>query len=120
MKLFTGIDIIEISRFDAEHIKNQRFLDKCFTKAEQEFCLSMNNPAPHFAARFAAKEAVVKALSGLGKSVVYCDIDIRKETNGRPYAVLLTDDAELKNLKIDVSLSHAESHAAASAIVYSE
>jgi holo-[acyl-carrier-protein] synthase len=118
MQIFTGIDIIEISRFDAEHLSNQKFLDLCFTKEEQAYCFSLKNPAPHFAARFAAKEAVVKALSGLDKSLVYCAIDIRKDEKNRPYVVLLTDDETLRGVKIDVSLSHAESHAAASAVVY--
>ena len=118
MQIFCGVDIIEISRFDAGHLANQKFLDLCFTKDEQAYCFSMKNPALHFAARFAAKEAVVKALSGFGKSLVYCAIEIKKEANGRPYVVLLSDDEELCRVKIDVSLSHAESHAAASAVVY--
>ncbi|HJJ48576.1 MAG TPA: holo-ACP synthase [Methanocorpusculum sp.] len=118
MQIFCGIDIIEISRFDAEHLGNQKFLDLCFTKEEQVFCFSHKNPAPHFAARFAAKEAVVKALSGFGKSLVYCAIEIKKDKNNRPYVVFLSDDPELSRIKTDVSLSHAESHAAASAVVY--
>lgn len=60
-----GIDIEDISRFsDKKYKKNKLFYHKIFTKDEIKYCLNKSNPYPHFAVRFCAKEAAIKALNG--------------------------------------------------------
>jgi len=117
--ILTGTDIISISRFDDKKLANKSFLDRCFTPAEQEYCLAKGKPAQHFAARFAGKEAVVKALSGLDITMDYRDIEILKRKNGRPYIVLHSKDEKIRKLaeKCDISLSHSESDATAFAVI---
>ena len=117
--ILTGTDIISISRFDDKKLANKNFLDRCFTPAEQEYCLSKAKPAQHFAARFAGKEAVVKALSGLDINMDYRDIEILNRKNGRPYVVLHTKDEKILKLaeRCDISLSHSESDATAFAVI---
>jgi holo-[acyl-carrier protein] synthase len=118
-----GIDIVETARIKSmveEH--GQRFLDRCFTPAEQAYCSA--NPKryfEHLAGRFAAKEAVLKVLgTGWRGGIAWTDIEIIKERSGQP-KVLLTGECEriAKQLGIahwHVSLSHIETHATASAI----
>jgi len=60
--MLIGIDIIENERFARALRRRPRLAERVFTPAEREYCLSRPNPAQHFAARFAAKEAVGKAL----------------------------------------------------------
>lgn len=116
--LFTGIDIVDISRFNDFHLQKQTFLNLCFTDAEQKYCLAKQNPAQHFAARFAGKEAVIKALSGLGLYLERNKIEILNNENERPYLVFHTDNADIINLKTDISLSHSDTSAIAFAILY--
>lgn len=118
MDIFVGTDIIEIARFGSALLSKQSFLDLSFTAAEQEYCFAKSCPAQHFAVRFAAKEAVTKAIYGLNKKLTYAEIEIYNDENGRPWVRLLTDDPLLQTLKIDVSLSHSESMAMAFAIAY--
>src|ERR1700745_4536024 len=74
-----GIDMIEIERVRAALAKRPRFADLVFTEAERRYCFSRPNPAQHFAARFAGKEAVGKAI-GCGVEFMWRDIEIA----GRP------------------------------------
>ena len=60
--MMIGVDLIEIDRVERALARYPGFKDRCFTKAEQAYCDSRANPAQHYAARFAAKEAVGKAL----------------------------------------------------------
>jgi holo-[acyl-carrier protein] synthase len=60
-----GVDVVEIDRFAAALERRPRLAERCFTSAEAGYCLSRRFPPQHFAARFAAKEAVGKAL-GIG------------------------------------------------------
>ena len=84
-----GNDIIEIKRVRKaikEH--GQPFLDRVYTKKEQEYCLSQKDPYPRFAGRFAAKEAIVKALGwGFGKEISWKDIDIGADAKGNPKSI---------------------------------
>jgi len=118
-----GIDIVETSRVQRlveEH--GQRFLDRCFTPAEQEYCAkSPKRYYEHLAGRFAAKEAVLKVLgTGWRGGIAWTDIEITKEPSGQP-KIHLTGEcariaAELGIATWHVSLSHIETHATASAI----
>ena len=82
----TGIDLVEIGRIErAIGRYGARFLDRVYTRAEQEFCLRKRNSAESFAARFAAKEAAAKALgTGIGYGVTWCEIEVIREPGKRP------------------------------------
>ena len=81
-----GNDIIEIDRIRKSIATHQeRFLNRIFTPKEQAYCLTYKDPAPHFAARFAAKEAVAKALGcGLGEKLSWLDLEILNDPSGKP------------------------------------
>jgi holo-[acyl-carrier protein] synthase len=118
-----GIDIVEttrVKRLVDEH--GQRFLDRCFTPAEQQYCAG--NPKryyEHLAGRFAAKEAVLKVLgTGWRGGIQWTDIEVLKETSGQP-KIKLTGECQRIAEKLGivhwhVSISHIETHATASAI----
>ena len=118
-----GIDIVETARIRAlvqEH--GRRFLDRCFTSAEQAYCEA--NPKryfEHLSGRFAAKEAVLKVLgTGWRGGIAWTDIEVLKEPSGQPLIALTGESANIaKKLSITrwhLSISHIETHATASAI----
>ncbi|MFA7657948.1 MAG: holo-ACP synthase [Candidatus Gastranaerophilaceae bacterium] len=107
--MYIGVDIEDISRFEN---KPQEFLDRIYTKNEQEYCLSKPNPASHFAVRFSAKEAVIKALNSMGISHPRLNkIEVYHDKNRCPQVRLLNDSD--KKLAIKVSLSHDKTKAIA-------
>lgn len=104
-----GVDIEDINRFKN---KEQSFLDRVYTKGEQQYCMSKTNPEGHLAVRFCAKEAVIKALCGL--NLRYPDlneIEIYHAENKVPKVKLPEDFG--RGLKIDLSLSHDKTKAVA-------
>jgi len=115
-----GTDIIEIERLrDAYERRSDALLDKLFTKIEIEYCQKFKDPMPHFAARFAAKEAIVKAFGyGFGKEISFQDIEIINNSKGKPQVIL--SDKLLKRFrdpKIHLSISHSEANAIAFCII---
>src|ERR1044072_8289197 len=88
--LGVGVDIVETARIDHSLGRfGERFVHRVFTAGEIEYCNSMKFPARHFAARFAAKEAVSKAFgTGIGKAMGWRDIDVHKKASGEPFLVL--------------------------------
>lgn len=115
-----GIDLVEVSRIRASVERGgQAFLDKVFTAAEQAECAGRADPAMHLAARFAAKEAAMKALgSGFGQhGVGFHDFELRKDEAGRPFlavagaAAKLAREHGLRGFR--VSISHTATLAAA-------
>ncbi len=119
-----GIDIIEIDRVKNSVEKyGDHFLKKVYTQTELDYCLSKSNKYQHLAARFAAKEAVFKAMTtGWSKDVGWQDIEIYNEPNGLPLVNLkgdlnsfLTDGKSLK-----ISMSHSRDYVACVAIIYRE
>ncbi len=117
-----GVDIVEIARFAlAIERQGQAFLDRCFLPAEQAYCNAHREPARSYAARFAAKEAVAKALgTGFGAQLGWCDVEVRRKASGEPFIVLHGTGADTaKRLGITtllVSLSHSEHYAIANAL----
>ena len=106
-----GTDIIEIDRFKHAHNKyGDRFLTRIFSKREIAHCNKYKDPERRFAARFAAKEAVVKALGeGFGKHISFQDIEILNHANGKPYIVLsekCDEHFDSPNLLLSISHSH--------------
>lgn len=110
-----GVDIESVHRF-RRLATNEAFLHRVFTQVELDYCFSHKSPAPHLAARFAAKEAVVKALSGLNKAAPgYKDIEVRNQENGLPIARIHKKGFE--RLHISLSLSHSRTQAIAFAVI---
>jgi holo-[acyl-carrier protein] synthase len=112
-----GVDIEEISRFrKSDAGKDSPFLNKIFTRKELDYCFSNRMPAQHLAARFAAKEAIVKALSSLGgANLSYKEIEIINDDRGIPGALIRKEG--FADVGIRLSLSHSRSTAVAFAIV---
>jgi holo-[acyl-carrier protein] synthase len=119
-----GIDIIEIERIASSVEKfGDKFLNKIFTEGELEYCLSKKNKAQHLAARFAAKEAISKALTtGWNADFRWKDVEIYNEKSGLPRVRLLGklnsfigDDKELK-----ISMSHSDNYVTCVAILYTK
>ncbi len=111
----TGIDIIEIDRIkNAIDNWRQGFLSRVFTQPELNLC---GNNAASIAARFAAKEAVIKALSYRTLLCNWHDIEILSQENGRPLLKLhgkaLAESSKLGFKNMDVSISHCRKYAIA-------
>lgn len=85
-----GIDLVPISRMRQIIARwDERFLRRVFTDGEIAYCRARRDPAPHFAARFAAKEAGLKALgTGLSLGVNWRELEVRRERGQAPFIVL--------------------------------
>ena len=118
----TGIDIIEVDRIKHSIQKySDRFKKKIFTQKEIDHCHSQADPAKHFAARFTAKEAVLKCFgTGMTGGILWKDIEVDKLNSGQPVLNLHGNGKKLfnqLNLKhIHVSITHDKTYAAAHAI----
>jgi len=112
-----GVDIEDIKRFRKTDIaNNKQFLDKIFTKKELDYCFSKTKPGQHLAARYAGKEAVVKALCSLGKkSIDYKNIEITNNKYSVPMVKI--NNKVLDSLTIKMSLAHCEDKAIAFVVV---
>ena len=123
MILGIGIDIIEVARVKASHERfGERFLNRILLADEIAYCLSHKNPAPFLAARFAAKEAVSKAFgTGIGASIGWQDIEIRRKESGEPFVILHGNGKKLfksrRAKRLLISLSHTANYAAATAVL---
>ena len=119
-----GIDLTDIERIEQMLDKHgERFLDRCFTATEQSYADKgmTARRAEFLAGRFAAKEAVLKALgTGISEGIQWTDIEIMRVGNGKPEVVLHGKAAEvaaaLGITKWHVSITHIKTHASASAI----
>jgi len=114
-----GHDLIEISRIrQSVERHGEHFLNRVFTGKEIAYCRKFEDPVPHFAGRFAAKEAIAKALgTGFGADLGWHDIEVLNDERGKP--VVRASDALTKNFGnvcLLVSISHAADHASAVAI----
>lgn len=117
-----GIDVVEVDRIEsAIQRQGEVFLARLFTAAEREYCEAQKRPGLHYAARFAAKEAVSKALgTGIGGRAAWLDLEVQRESSGAP--VMRFHGAAADFLKemgirdVRVSLSHARDYAAANAV----
>ncbi len=124
MKILCGTDIIEINRVkDSIKQVGDRFLQKVYTKNEIEYCESKKvQKYQHYAARFAAKEATFKAISGLISKydISWNDIEVLNDENGRPYLNLL-GKAKGKIIpkinSIDITISHCKEYAVANVVI---
>jgi holo-[acyl-carrier protein] synthase len=118
-----GVDFVEVARIQHSLDRfGEKFLRRVFTQGEIDYSMSMKFAARHLAARFAAKEAVSKAFgTGIGKSMGWRDIDVRKKESGEPYLVLEGGAKELSILRgltnALITLSHTEHHAMAMVVL---
>ncbi len=123
MTLGIGIDIIEVARIRASHERfGERFLNRILLPGEIAYCLSHRIPAPHLAARFAAKEAISKAFgTGIGKDLGWRDMEVMRRESGQPYVVFHGAGLVLFQnrgaTQLVLSLSHTEGYAAAVAVL---
>jgi holo-[acyl-carrier protein] synthase len=124
MRVFgIGIDVVEVARISSAIQRHgEPFLAKLFTAGEREYCESRKTPAMHYAARFAAKEAVSKALgTGIGGNAGLLDMEIIHDASGAPKIHLTgaAQDFSKQNgiTEIQISLTHSRDYAAANAIV---
>lgn len=123
MIIGTGIDIVEVERIRAALDRfGDRFKNRIFRPDEIAYCGSHRRSEPHFAARFAAKEAVSKAFgTGIGHALGWLDMEVVRKQSGEP--VLVLHGAALALLesragkRIFISLSHTQSHAVAVAVI---
>jgi holo-[acyl-carrier protein] synthase len=105
-----GVDIVEIARVRGLAQRNPRFLTRIFTAGEIAYCRQKKDPWPHFAVRFAAKEAVFKAL-GRGR-VPLKSISVAHDRLGKPSVLVKGKPAR----RLKLSLSHGRDHAVAFAV----
>jgi holo-[acyl-carrier protein] synthase len=118
--LRVGVDLIEIARVRRALERYPSFRERCFTEAERAYCDSRPNPAQHYAARFAGKEAIGKALGfGVARAFAWRDVEIA----GRPKpSVSLSGRvgrwAEgVKAGAIDLSMTHSRELASAVCVI---
>ncbi|MDZ4789147.1 MAG: holo-ACP synthase [Blastochloris sp.] len=118
-----GLDLVECQRIsDCLEKFGDRFLDRIFLPSERSYAGGHAQPAPHYAARFAAKEAVSKALgTGIGQDLGWKDIEVVREASGQPRIQLHGAGLKLfqnkKGLRISLSLTHTKQYAVASALL---
>jgi holo-[acyl-carrier protein] synthase len=117
-----GVDIVDIGRLQRVlDRQGERFVQRVFTAAEQDYCRAHRNPAPHYAVRFAAKEAAFKALgTGWAKGVSWLDVEV-KRPEGEPPTLTLSGGAHRHSLALGVcathvSLSHSDEAAVATVV----
>ena len=115
-----GTDIIEIGRIqEALERHGDRFLDKLFTAKEKEYCFRYSDAVRHFAGRFAAKEAILKAFgTGLSPEATWQEIEILNNEQGKPEVYLSSRLQETFSVaNILLSISHCTTFATATAIL---
>jgi holo-[acyl-carrier protein] synthase len=121
-----GVDIVEIEHMRKILQRSPSFSRVVFSADEQEYCEKMGSPETHYALRFAAKEAVVKALgTGFSEGIGVLDIEVRRNAKGRPVVVLrgaakdIAAKRGVRDIPLSLSYTHTEAVACAMAITES-
>ena len=123
MIISKGIDNIEVARISEIVLRTPRLVERVFTPAEREYCDSRDAvSAQHYAARFAAKEAALKALqTGWRGGIGWQDVEIRARESGAPYLVFTGQVLEVFEkfgaTKTHLSMSHTTQHAIAQVVL---
>ncbi|HKG60973.1 MAG TPA: holo-ACP synthase [Pyrinomonadaceae bacterium] len=123
MIISIGIDIIEVARIREVLLRTPRFGDRVFTAAERAYCDSRGVvAAQHYAARFAAKEAALKALqTGWRGGISWQDVEISARESGAPYLIfrgeVLAVFEKFRATATHLSMSHTTEHAIAQVIL---
>lgn len=115
-----GTDILEIQRIrEAIARHGDEFINRIFTEKEQAYCRKHRDPMPQFAARFSAKESVVKALGcGFGEKIGWHDIEITHDKAGKPI-VSFSKKAEqtFNHPNVILSMSHCKEYVSTVALL---
>ncbi len=117
-----GIDLVKIDRIDKAVKNHPGFLERVFTEREREYCVRQKFAAQHFAGRFAAKEAVLKAIgTGWSAGVKWTDMEVLHGEGGGPIVNIsgrVKDLMDLRGVKqIFLSYSHDEGYAVAQVVL---
>ncbi len=115
-----GVDVVDVERMkNILREEGGAFINRVFTSTEISYCQSKQNPEQHFAARFAAKEAVSKAMqTGWTGIFRWKDVEVVNEASGAPKILLYSDVARsLEKSVIHLSLSHTENTVVALAVI---
>ena len=116
-----GVDMLEIARMQHALDEKPYFIRRLFTEDERMYCEHTARPAEHYAGRFAAREAVLKALGlGFGNGVGIGDVSVVRDDSGRPHALLAGRAAEVAReqgvREVALSISHTHDVAVANAV----
>ena len=118
-----GIDIVSVPRLrQAIERQGLHFLDRIFTKAEQAYCNRKRNKFENYAARFAAKEAVIKAKKGGKSRYAFRDIEVVRDRKGAP-SIELKSEARKKlgispTAKFELTMAHERDYAIAAVVLF--
>ena len=115
-ELYIGTDLVDVTRIKKIIDKyNTKFLNKIFSIEEQKYCNSKAIPGIHYAGRFAAKEAIIKAIksSGINIPIDFNSIVVLNKSDGAPYVEL----DKTYNCSIKISISHTDTHAISFALL---
>lgn len=120
-----GVDMLEIARMERVLARRPSFVERVFTEEERAYCDRRARPAEHYAARWAAREAVVKALgTGFSGGIGVRDVSVRNDESGRPQAVLTGRALEVAQAQgvreVAISLSHTREVAVANAVMVTD
>jgi holo-[acyl-carrier protein] synthase len=119
-----GVDIVEIDRMRAALERQPKLKERLFSEEERAYCDKRSRPEVHYALRFAAKEAVLKALGTGFSGMRFCDVEVSRETSGRPVPRLkgraAERAAELGIIEMHLSLSFTHTTAVASAVAITQ
>lgn len=119
-----GVDIVEIDRMAAALVRHPRIKERIFSDEERRYCDKRSRPEVHYALRFAAKEAVLKALGTGFTGMRFRDVEVIREQSGRPVPSLhgraAERAAELGIIEMHLSLSFTHTTAVASAVAITQ
>lgn len=119
-----GVDIVEIERMRRALERRPAIRERIFSAAEREYCDARNKPEIHYAMRFAAKEAVLKALGTGFSGMRFTDVEVERDERGRPVPRLSGRAREVAEergiIEMHLSLSFTHSTAVASAVAITE
>ncbi len=120
-----GVDIVEIERMRLALQRHPRIKERIFSADERAYCDKRNKPEVHYAMRFAAKEAVLKALgTGFSEGIRFTDVEVLRDERGRPKPHLRGRAGEVAEaagvIEMHLSLSFTHANAVASAVAITE
>lgn len=124
--MLTGVDILKNSRIDKMMARSPEAIKDIFSQAEIEYCQSRPHPSESFAARFAAKEALIKAIDAQVLEFDFTQLEVVRTSTGKPEFNITSQFALKKlrtlmgtdNYKINLALSHEDEYAVAMVVVY--
>ena len=118
-----GVDVVEVVRMEAILKRTPSFAARVFSPEERAYCDGTTNRAAHYATRFAAQEAVLKALgTGFTEGIGFRDVEVRRNAKGRPFVVLsgraqeVAREMGVREIPLSISYTHTEGVACALAI----